>query len=100
MYVLHLCMCLPLYLHHLDTITGLMGLLPAEMLEGADGEFELDFERLDNATLLKIDRFLRDLGLGSRVAASPSMVSHNPSVRLDNDEDDDDDGDFEDSDSD
>lgn len=36
----------------------LMALLPPELLEGADGEFELDFESLDDATIRKIDVFL------------------------------------------
>ena len=31
------------------------------MLEGADGEFELDFESLDDATIRKIDVFLRQI---------------------------------------
>ena len=35
-----------------------MALLPPELLEGADGEFELDFESLDDATIRKIDVFL------------------------------------------
>ncbi len=40
---------------------ALMGLLPPEMLEGADGEFELDFESLDDGTIRKIDNFLRGI---------------------------------------
>ena len=38
-----------------------MSLLPPELLEGADGEFELDFEALDDPTLRKIDVFLRGI---------------------------------------
>ena len=38
-----------------------MSLLPHKLLEGADGEFELDFEALDDPTLQRIDMFLRGI---------------------------------------
>ena len=38
------------------------------MLEGADGEFELDFESLDDGTIRKIDVFLRQIFPGVPVA--------------------------------
>mmetsp|Transcript_10516 Transcript_10516/g.22587 ORF Transcript_10516/g.22587 Transcript_10516/m.22587 type:complete len:378 (-) Transcript_10516:451-1584(-) len=82
---------------HMDE---LMSLLPPSMLEGADGEFELDFESLDDATLRKIDAMLQRI-YGNAPRASPSYVSHNPSVRLDDDPSDSDpDTDPEDEDSD
>ena len=47
-----------------------------------ESEFELDFEALDETTLLRIDAWLKTLGKGG---ASPPAASHNPSVRLDPD---------------
>ena len=43
---------------HMDQF---MSLLPHKLLEGADGEFELDFEALDDPTLQRIDMFLRGI---------------------------------------
>ncbi len=51
------------------------------MLEGADGEFELDFEALDEETIRKIDVFLRTIfgppageAASGAAAASPASA--------------------------
>jgi hypothetical protein len=61
-----------------------MALLPPQMLEGADGEFELDFEALDEGTLRKIDFFLRTV-VDASAASPPSPVVGRPSARIDPD---------------
>lgn len=69
-----------------------MNLLPAHLLEGADGEFELDFEALDDATLRKIDVFLRKIfgppaGTAATAAAADFPGSEELEELLDDDDD-------------
>lgn len=69
---------------HMEALTQL---LPPELLEGADGEFELDFENLDDGTVRKIDQFLRGIfGPPAEEAAQASMGSPNPSVQPSDDD--------------
>jgi hypothetical protein len=63
----------------------LMALLPPEMLAGAEGEFELDFEALDDGTLRKIDIFLRRIHQEDASPASFGGGGPPASVRLDPD---------------
>lgn len=68
-----------------------MSFLPeTAMTVDEDGETELDFEALDDATLRQLDQWLRT-NLGHAQHASPSHMSQNPSVRLDAASDDDED---------
>ena len=70
--------------------SALTALLPPEMLEGADGEFELDFERLDDATIRKIDVFLRQIFPHVPVAGGgPTTTSLACATGEDDEEDDD-----------
>ena len=68
-----------------------MNLLPANLLEGADGEFELDFEALDDPTLQKIDVFLRGIfgpPVGSAAAAAADLIGSDELEEILDDDDD------------
>ncbi|GAX76084.1 hypothetical protein CEUSTIGMA_g3527.t1 [Chlamydomonas eustigma] len=71
---------------------ALMQLLPPEMLEGAEGEFELDFESLDETTLRKIDVFLR----GIFGPPASEQAGHSPDVSMQDDDEDVSEGDLDD----
>ena len=65
---------------------ALTALLPPEMLEGADGEFELDFESLDETTLRKIDVFLKGIFPNATTAAPAASRGRGASPDDDDDE--------------
>lgn len=71
-----------------EELGGALKLIPEELLIGENGDFELEFERLDMDTLRKLDQFLRTLP-GRNYKPSSSGVSHsglsaqNHSVKLD-----------------
>ncbi len=63
--------------------TALTAILPQELLEGTEeGEFELDFETMDDETVRKIDVFLR--GIFGPPAAAASQGS--PASRQEEDD--------------
>ncbi|KAL6764366.1 hypothetical protein V8C86DRAFT_3128896 [Haematococcus lacustris] len=68
-------------------------LLPKELLDGmTSGELELDFENLDEATLKRIDQWLREIRPDLVVEdgpASPTMVSNRSGVKVESYSDDD-----------
>lgn len=78
---------LKVYMLSVLPLSALTALLPPEMLEGADGEFELDFESLDEATLRKIDVFLR--GIFPHVTAAAPAASRGRGAALEEEDDDD-----------
>lgn len=83
----HLAQRLTLSRVHALSATALTQLLPPELLEGADGEFELDFENLDDDTVRKIDVFLRGIfGPPATEEAAQVSMSPNPSAQDDDDE--------------
>ena len=68
-----------------------MNLLPPSLLEGADGEFELDFEALDDPTLRKIDVFLRGIfgpPVGIAAAAATDLLGSDELEEMLDEEDD------------
>eukprot|EP00798_Chlamydomonas_sp_ICE-L_P023334 gene23334-30582_t len=78
-----------------EHMEGLMQLLPPEMLDGADGEFELDFEALELDTLWKIDAFLKNIKAQAN-SAHQGFGDGGTGLRLEADSDAEDDNDPDD----